>query len=106
MSDDLVDRLRLRSDCDSRDARDAVTEIVRLRANLKATESIAARMQDHAAQELAAERERWQTALQRLADAADDVGVRYFDADHQDYDVQAMQAATIAAREVLRGEQR
>lgn len=48
------------------------------------------------------ERGRWKTALQTLADAADDVGVRYFDSDDPSDEVQAMQAATINAREVLR----
>ena len=65
MSDDLVDRLRLRSDCDSRDA---VTEIVRLTTlNSRLTDKANAYLIENAKlvehferlrAELAAERER------------------------------------------------
>ena len=39
--------------------------------------------------------------LQKLADAADDVGVRFFDTDTMDPLVEAMREATRAARKVL-----
>ena len=45
---------------------------------------------------------RHREALRDLANAADAVGVRYFDSDDPSDEVQAMQAATINAREVLR----
>ena len=45
---------------------------------------------------------RHRDALRALANAADAVGVRYFDNDDPSDEVQAMQAATISAREVLR----
>ena len=45
---------------------------------------------------------RHRDALRDLANAADAVGVRYFDSDDPSDEVQAMQAATIFAREVLR----
>lgn len=40
-------------------------------------------------------------ALQALADAADELGVRYFDTDTMEPEVEAVQKATLAAREVL-----
>jgi uncharacterized membrane protein YccC len=40
-------------------------------------------------------------ALRALADAADEVGVRHFDTDWLDDEVQAMKNATLRAREVL-----
>ncbi len=45
--------------------------------------------------------ERLQFALQRLADAADGVGVKHFDTDWLSDEVQELQAATHAARLVL-----
>lgn len=42
-----------------------------------------------------------ENALQDLADSADAVGVRFFDADTMEPEVEAMQRATLAAREVL-----
>lgn len=45
--------------------------------------------------------ERLQFALQRLADAADSVGVKHFDTDWLSDEVQELQAATHAARLVL-----
>lgn len=40
-------------------------------------------------------------ALQNLADACDNVGVKYFDTDSMSEEVEAMQEATIAARAVI-----
>jgi hypothetical protein len=42
-------------------------------------------------------------ALRKLADAADDVGVKFFDTDTMDPLVEKMQAATEAARRALKG---
>ena len=45
--------------------------------------------------------------LQNLANAADDVGVRFFDTDTMEPEVEAMQQATIEARAILNpGEKR
>ena len=40
-------------------------------------------------------------AAQRLADAADAVGVKYFDTDELSPEVEEMQAATLALRELI-----
>jgi hypothetical protein len=40
-------------------------------------------------------------ALRKLADSADDVGVKFFDTDTLDPLVEALQAATQAARDVI-----
>ncbi len=48
-----------------------------------------------------AERERLRATLQRLADAADLVGVKFFDTDTMDEPVEEMQAATQEARAAL-----
>jgi len=45
---------------------------------------------------------RLQTALVNLADAADAVGVKYFDTDTMSEEVEAMQQATQEARAVLK----
>ena len=45
--------------------------------------------------------ERLQFALRRMADAADSVGVKYFDTDWTSDEIQELQAATHAARLVL-----
>jgi len=42
-------------------------------------------------------------ALEKLANAADDVGVRFFDTDTMEPEVEAMQSATLAARALLQG---
>ncbi len=42
-----------------------------------------------------------ETALLKLANAADDVGVRFFDSDDLDETVEAMQTATLEARVAL-----
>lgn len=55
-----------------------------------------------ACDELQAENEALRASLLALANAADAVGIRYFDTDDMSDDVQAMEAATIYAREVLR----
>lgn len=45
--------------------------------------------------------DRLRAALERLCNAADDVGVRCFDTDTMEPDVEEMQAATMSARDLL-----
>lgn len=47
------------------------------------------------------ERDELLAALLNLANAADDVGVRFFDTDDMEPEVEAMQAATQTARKII-----
>jgi hypothetical protein len=54
---------------------------------------------------LTMQNEKLRAALQALADACDDVGVKHFDTDDLSQEVCAMQVHTQAARDLLRNSQ-
>ena len=63
--------------------------------------SIKAAIEQHVAEAVAKETERLRGALLTLANAADDVGVQFFDMEDPPISVAQMESATLAARAAL-----
>ena len=64
-------------------------------------DGVRAAIEQHVAEEIARETERLRGALLTLANAADDVGVQFFDMEDPPISVAQMESATLAARAAL-----